>query len=62
LSFLGLGLAPPTADWGLMLNTLRPSIYIAPVLCVTPGIFILIASICFNLLSDGLRTSMEVKP
>lgn len=62
LSFLGLGLAPPTADWGLMLNTLRPSIYIAPVLCVTPGIFILVASICFNLLSDGLRTSMEVKP
>lgn len=62
LSFLGLGLAPPTADWGLMLNTLRPSIYLAPVICITPGILILIASICFNLLSDGLRTSMEVKP
>jgi len=62
LSFLGLGLAPPTADWGLMLNTLRPSIYLAPVICVTPGILILITSICFNLLSDGLRTSMEVKP
>jgi peptide/nickel transport system permease protein len=45
-----------------MLNTLRPSIYIAPVICITPGILILIASICFNLLSDGLRTSMEVKP
>lgn len=62
LSFLGLGLAPPTADWGLMLNTLRQSIYLAPVVAVTPGVLILIASICFNLLSDGLRTSMEVKP
>jgi peptide/nickel transport system permease protein len=62
LSFLGLGIAPPTADWGLMLNTLRQSIFIAPVNAVTPGIMILIASVCFNLLSDGLRTSMDVKP
>jgi peptide/nickel transport system permease protein len=62
LSFLGLGIAPPTADWGLMLNTLRQSIFIAPVNAVMPGIMILIASICFNLLSDGLRTAMEVKP
>jgi len=62
LSFLGLGIAPPTADWGLMLNSLRQSIFIAPVNAVMPGIMILIASVCFNLLSDGLRTAMEVKP
>ncbi len=62
LSFLGLGIAPPTADWGLMLNTLRQSIFIAPVNAVMPGVMILIASVCFNLLSDGLRTAMEVKP
>jgi peptide/nickel transport system permease protein len=61
LSFLGLGIAPPTADWGLMLNTLRQSIFIAPVNAITPGIMILIASVCFNLLSDGLRTAMDVK-
>ena len=62
LSFLGLGIAPPIADWGLMLNTLRQSIFIAPVNAVLPGVMILIASVCFNLLSDGLRTAMEVKP
>jgi peptide/nickel transport system permease protein len=61
LSFLGLGIAPPAADWGLMLNTLRQSIFIAPVNAITPGIMILIASVCFNLLSDGLRTAMDVK-
>lgn len=62
LSFLGLGISPPIADWGLMLNTLRQSIYIAPVNSVLPGVMILIASLCFNLLSDGLRTAMDVKP
>jgi peptide/nickel transport system permease protein len=62
LSFLGLGIAPPTADWGLMLNTLRQSIFIAPVNAVLPGVMILITSVCFNLLSDGLRTAMDVKP
>ena len=62
LSFLGLGVAPPTADWGLMLNTLRQSLYVAPVNAVLPGFMILITSVCFNLLSDGLRTALDVKP
>lgn len=62
LSFLGLGMSPPMADWGLMLNTLRQSIFLAPVNAVLPGAMILIASVCFNLLSDGLRTAMDVKP
>ena len=62
LSFLGLGITPPTADWGLMLNTLRQSVFIAPVNAVLPGVTILIASVCFNLVSDGLRTAMDVKP
>jgi peptide/nickel transport system permease protein len=62
LSFLGLGVAAPTADWGLMLNTLRQALWVAPVNAVLPGIMILITSICFNLLSDGLRTALDVKP
>jgi peptide/nickel transport system permease protein len=45
-----------------MLNTLRQSIFIAPVIAVLPGATILITSVCFNLLSDGLRTAMDVKP
>ena len=61
LSFLGLGASPPTADWGLMLNTLRQAIYVNPVLAALPGVMIFITSICFNLMSDGLRAAMDVK-
>jgi peptide/nickel transport system permease protein len=61
LSFLGLGVSPPTADWGLMLSTLRQSIYVQPIVCAIPGIAILITSIAFNLVSDGLRQAMDVK-
>ena len=45
-----------------MLNTLRQSIFLAPVNALLPGVMILLASVCFNLLSDGLRTAMDVKP
>lgn len=61
LSFLGLGVSPPTADWGLMLSTLRQSIYVQPLVSAIPGIAILITSIAFNLVSDGLRQAMDVK-
>ncbi|MEM7251771.1 MAG: ABC transporter permease [Pseudomonadota bacterium] len=61
LSFLGLGVTPPEPDWGLMLNTLRQAIYINPVVCALPGVAILITSICFNLVSDGLRSAMDVR-
>jgi peptide/nickel transport system permease protein len=61
LSFLGLGTRPPEAEWGLMLNTLRSAIYLQPVVTLLPGICILVTSLCFNMLSDGLRSAMEVK-
>ena len=61
LSFLGLGVRPPVADWGLMLSTLRQSIYVVPVVCALPGVAIFITSICFNLVSDGLRAAMDVR-
>ena len=61
LSFLGLGVRPPTPDWGLMLSTLRQSIYVQPLVCAVPGIAIFITSICFNLVSDGLRSAMDVR-
>ena len=61
LSFLGLGVTPPEPDWGLMLNTLRQAIYIQPVICALPGVAILVTSICFNLVSDGLRSAMDVR-
>lgn len=61
LSFLGLGTKPPTPEWGLMLNTLRTAIYVQPWVAVLPGAAIFITSVAFNLLSDGLRSAMDVK-
>ena len=61
LSFLGLGATPPAAEWGLMLNTLREAIFIAPINAVMPGFMIFVASMCFNLVSDGLRSAMDVR-
>jgi peptide/nickel transport system permease protein len=61
LSFLGLGTKPPEPEWGLMLNTLRTAIYSQPLVAALPGAMIFMVSICFNLLSDGLRSAMDVK-
>lgn len=61
LSFLGLGVEPPRPDWGLMLSTLRQSIYINPVVCALPGLMIFITSLSFNMVSDGLRQAMDVR-
>jgi peptide/nickel transport system permease protein len=61
LSFLGLGTKPPEPEWGLMLNTLRTAIYVQPWVAILPGACIFVTSICFNLLSDGLRQAMDVK-
>jgi peptide/nickel transport system permease protein len=61
LSFLGLGVSPPNAEWGLMLNTLRQSIYVAPLNAILPGVMIFVTSMSMNLISDSLRASMDVK-
>jgi peptide/nickel transport system permease protein len=61
LSFLGLGVSPPNAEWGLMLNTLRNAIYVQPWLAALPGGMIFLTSISFNMLSDGLRSAMDIK-
>jgi peptide/nickel transport system permease protein len=61
LSFLGLGVKPPEPEWGLMLNTLRTAIYTQPWVAALPGAMIFITSMSFNLLSDGLRSAMDIK-
>ena len=61
LSFLGLGVKPPEAEWGLMLNTLRSAIYLNPWIAALPGLMIFITSIAFNLLADGVRSAMELR-
>jgi peptide/nickel transport system permease protein len=61
LSFLGLGTKPPEPEWGLMLNTLRTAIYVNPWVAALPGCMIFAVSICFNLVSDGLRSAMDIR-
>lgn len=61
LSFLGLGVAPPTAEWGSMLNDLSQDLYTAPVLTLIPAIAIFITSLAFNVLGDGLRDLLDVR-
>jgi peptide/nickel transport system permease protein len=61
LSFLGLGIQPPTASWGNMLNNALESIFYRPSLVVIPGILILITVMSFNFLGDGLQDAMDPK-
>src|SRR6476659_2040870 len=61
LSFLGLGVTPPQPEWGLMLNSLRQAIYVQPYVAALPGLMIFITSMCFNLMSDGVRSAMDVR-
>ncbi|MGE0418753.1 MAG: ABC transporter permease [Acetobacteraceae bacterium] len=61
LSFLGLGVTPPEPEWGLMLNSLRQAIYVQPYVAALPGVMIFITSMCFNLMSDGFRSAMDVR-
>jgi len=61
LSFLGLGVTPPEPEWGLMLNSLRQAIYVQPYVAALPGVMIFMTSMCFNLMSDGVRSAMDVR-
>jgi peptide/nickel transport system permease protein len=59
LSFLGLGVQPPTASWGSMLSTAQPFISLDAWLAVWPGVAIFLATLSFNLLGDGLRDILD---
>jgi peptide/nickel transport system permease protein len=61
LSFLGLGVQPPTPSWGVMLNAAQPYLNEAPRLAVFPGLAIVIVALAFNLLGDGLRDVFDPK-
>jgi peptide/nickel transport system permease protein len=61
LSFLGLGVRPPTPEWGFMLNSLRGTIYVNPWVAALPGLFIFMTSISFNMLADSIRDSLDVR-
>ncbi|MCI0548427.1 MAG: ABC transporter permease [Candidatus Rokubacteria bacterium] len=59
LSFLGLGIQPPTPSWGLMVSTGRDLLLVAPHIATIPGLAILLAALGFNLLGDGLRDALD---
>ncbi|MGH7320133.1 MAG: ABC transporter permease [Candidatus Rokuibacteriota bacterium] len=59
LSFLGLGVQPPTPSWGLMVSTGRDFLLIAPHIATIPGLAIMLAVLGFNLLGDGLRDALD---
>ncbi len=61
LSFLGLGIMPPTASWGNMLNNAQEVIYNNMWLAVLPGCLILITVVSFNFFGDGLQDAMDPK-
>jgi len=58
-SYLGLGVQPPTASWGNMLDKAQPYLQTAPWLWVFPGLFILLTVLCINFLGDGLRDALD---
>ena len=60
LSFIWLCAKPPSAEWGLMLNTLRNAIYSQSLIAALPGVCIVAVSLSSNLPSDGLRSGLEV--
>ncbi|MBF6595147.1 MAG: ABC transporter permease [Thermaceae bacterium] len=59
LSFLGLGIQPPTPSWGSMLNAARGYLAYAPWMAIFPGLAIFLAVLAFNLIGDGLRDALD---
>ena len=59
LSFLGLGISPPTAEWGVMINDARHFIYSQPMLVVMPGFMLFLSVMAFSRLGDALRDRLD---
>jgi peptide/nickel transport system permease protein len=59
LSFLGLGIQPPTPSWGNMLHNAQDMVQHAPMLAVLPGLLILLTVISFNYVGDGVRDAVD---
>jgi ABC-type dipeptide/oligopeptide/nickel transport system permease subunit len=59
LGFLGIGVQPPTPEWGTMLGSARGYLFNAPHVATFPGIAIFLAVLSFNLLGDGLRDALD---
>ena len=61
LSFLGMGIVPPTPSWGSMISFAQPYISFRPAYSIFPGLAIMITVIAFNIFGDGLRDALDPK-
>ena len=61
LSYLGVGIQPPTPEWGAIIAQARDYLRIAPYMCVIPGVVLALTALSFNLLGDGLRDALDPK-
>lgn len=61
LSYLGLGVQPPTPEWGVMVSEGRSWLQAAPFIATFPGFAIFLTVVAFNLIGDGLRDSLDVR-
>ena len=61
LSFIGMGIQPPSPEWGALLSAAQTYIFTSPYLLVFPGIFIVLSSLSFNLVGDGLTDALDPK-
>lgn len=59
LSFLGLGVTPPTAEWGVMISDARQFVWTAPMLILWPGLALFLSVMAFNVLGDALRDRLD---
>src|SRR4029450_13097377 len=59
LSFIGLGVSPPTPSWGSMIRDGVPLLFSAPWLALAPGLPVSLSFLAFNLIGDGLRDVLD---
>lgn len=59
LSFLGVGVQPPEASWGLLVAKGKEYMFQAPLVAIAPGVAILLTVLAFNFIGDGLRDALD---
>lgn len=59
LSYLGVGIQPPTPEWGAIISDAKEFLQIAPYMCIIPGIVMVLVALAFCLLGDGLRDALD---
>ncbi|MCD8398040.1 MAG: ABC transporter permease [Lachnospiraceae bacterium] len=61
LSYIGMGVQPPSPEWGSLLSSAQTYIFTSPYMLIFPGIFIVLSSLSFNLVGDGLTDALDPK-